>query len=153
MRTAWKKPTLPFVAKCGFGWQAVILVAWLLSLWLFLARGDDGQSAVFRVWEQGGIFLRIGILLGLVLIPGLPLEAFRARTVFAEGEIRHLPTFGRCRVFRYQDIVDLEVFPNEFARIEFRDGRKLKIWAMRADPRVVEGIVHARLTSGGIDNR
>ncbi|MFN7543584.1 MAG: hypothetical protein ACK5TN_12430 [Acidobacteriota bacterium] len=87
---------------------------------------------------------KLGIVFLWALIPSVPLEAFRARTVFTEDEIRHLPTFGRWRTFRYQDIVALEVFPNEFARLEFRDGRTLKIWAMRADPLTVEGIIRRK---------
>ena len=93
---------------------------------------------------------KLGVILLFALIPALPLEVFRAQTVFTQEEIRHLPTFGRWRIFRYQDIVDLEVFSNEFARIEFRDGRRLKIWAMRADPRVVEDIIHRKLHQASV---
>lgn len=135
--------------SAGSGWQMFALVMLPLLLWLVLgAHGADGRPAVIHVWEQSGMVKKLGVIFLVALIPALPLEVFRARTVFAEEEIRHLPTFGRWRIFRYQDIVDLEVFPNEFARIEFRDGRRLKIWAMRADPRVVEDIVRPRFASG-----
>jgi hypothetical protein len=139
------KPALPFTAKCRLGWQVAVLLIWPAIVWFFLgAHGGDGRLAVLSLWEQGGIVKRLGILFLLVLVPGIPLEVFRARTVFSEEEIRHLPTFGRWRTYRYQDIVDLEVFPNEFSRLEFRDGRMLKIWAMRADPQLVEAIIRQK---------
>ncbi|MBC7926456.1 MAG: hypothetical protein H7039_12435 [Bryobacteraceae bacterium] len=87
---------------------------------------------------------RLGVVFLFVLIPALPIEVFRARTVFREDEIRHLPKFGRWRTFRCQDIVDLEVFRNECAQLNFRDGRTLKIWAMRTDPLTVEGIIRRK---------
>ncbi|MDX2269821.1 MAG: hypothetical protein NW208_17095 [Bryobacter sp.] len=138
-------PILPFTAKYRFGWQVAVLLAWPAIIWFFLgAHGTDGRLAFLSLWDQGGIVKRLGILFLLVLVPGLPLEVFRARTVFLDEEIRHLPTFGRWRKYRYQDIVDLEVFPNEFSRLEFQDGRVLKIWAMRADPEVVEAIIRQK---------
>jgi hypothetical protein len=137
--------TLPYVAKCGFGWQLSAVLLWPIILWaLVAAHGSDGRLAMVQLWEEGGIVKKLGIVFLWALIPSVPLEAFRARTVFTEDEIRHLPTFGRWRTFRYQDIVALEVFPNEFARLEFRDGRTLKIWAMRADPLTVEGIIRRK---------
>ena len=124
---------------------------WPVILWFFLgAYGHDGRLAVLSLWEQGGIVKKLGVLFLLVLVPGLPLEIFRAKTVFAEDEIRHVPTFGRLRTYRYGEVVNLEVFPNEFARLEFRDGRTLKIWAMRADPLIVEGIVRGKWKPGQV---
>jgi len=99
---------------------------------------------MISLWEQGGILDKLGILLVLVLVPGTPLEVFRARTVFSEKEIRHWPIVGRFRTYRYQDIVDLEVFPNEFSRLEFRGGRMLKIYASHADPQVIEAIIRQK---------
>lgn len=145
-RVAETKAALPFVARCGRGWQVFAIFLSPLLLWLVLGtHGADGRPAVFHVWEQSGMVKKLGVILLFALIPALPLEVFRAQTVFTQEEIRHLPTFGRWRIFRYQDIVDLEVFSNEFARIEFRDGERLKIWAMRADPRVVEDIIRRKL--------
>lgn len=136
---------LPFVAKCGLGLQLFAVLISSLGLLLILgAKGASGVPAVIQVWEQGGVVKQLGVLLMFVLVPALPIDVFRARTVFTEDEIRHLPTLGGWRTFRYQDIVDLEVFPNEFARLEFRDGRTLKIWAMRADPLTVEGIIRRK---------
>ena len=145
-QVAAKKGALPFVARCGRGWQLFALLMLPLILWLVLgAQGADGRLAIIHVWEQSEMVKKLGVIFLFALIPALPLEVFRARTVFTEEEIRHLPTFGRWRIFRYQEIVDLEVFPNEFARIEFRDGRSLKIWAMRADLRVVEDIIRQKM--------
>lgn len=144
-RDASTQLTLPFVAKCGRGWQLFALVIFPLILWIILgAKGDGEVPAFIQVWEQSGVLKKLGVIFLFVLIPASPIEVFRARTVFTEDEIRHLPTFGRWRTFRYQNIVDLEVLPNEFARMEFRDGRTLKIWAMRADPVTVERIVQRK---------
>lgn len=137
--------TLPFVASCKLGWRLFALVMSPLTLWLLLgAKGADGVPAVIEVWEQGGVLMKLGVIFMILGVPAFPIDVFRARTIFTEDEIRHLPSFGRWRTYRYQDIVDLEVFPNEFSRLEFRDGRLLKIWAMRADPHVVEAIIRQK---------
>lgn len=138
-------PVLPYVAKCGLAWQlaAIVILPIILGV-LLAAQGADGRLAMFHLWEEGGIVKKLGIIFLFALIPSVPLEVFRAKTLFTEEEIRHLPTFGRWRAFRYQDIVDLEAFPNGFARLEFRDGRTLKIWAMRADPLAVEAIIRRK---------
>ncbi|MBL8234840.1 MAG: hypothetical protein JNL98_40445 [Bryobacterales bacterium] len=141
---AAKGTALPFVAKYGLGMRLFALVMLALMLWIVLgAEGADGRPTVVHVWEQGGIVKKLGVILIFLMTPVLPFDVFRVRTVFTENEIRHLPMFGRWRIFRYQDIVEIETYPGEFARIRFRDGRKLKIWAMRADPRVIEEIVRS----------
>ena len=88
---------------------------------------------------------QLGILLGLVCIPGIPLEVFRAVTVFDSTLIRHRSAVGGWRDYRYEDIVAMDVFPQEFVRITFRHGRTLKIWGMRADLTTVEQIIRPRL--------
>lgn len=40
--------------------------------------------------------------------------------------------------------MNFEVAPHEYSLIGFRDGRNLKIWAMRADPQIVGQIVDPR---------
>ena len=140
-----ENPTLPYVARCGFGWQLAAIVILPIILWVLLAaHGSDGRLAMVQLWDDGGIVKKLGIIFLFALIPSVPLEVFRAQTAFIEEEIRHLPTFGRWQTYRYGEIVDLEVFPREFARLEFRDGRTLKIWAMRADPLTVEAIIRRK---------
>ena len=136
---------LPFVARCGFGLRLfAVAIPLLILLLIFGAKGASGEPAVIQVWDQRGVVMKLGVLFMFVLIPALPIEVFRARTIFTEDEIQHLPTLGGWRTFLYQDIVDLKVFPNEFARLEFRDNRTLKIWAMRADPLTVERIIRRK---------
>jgi hypothetical protein len=144
-RTKPSTPTIPFIAKCKTGWKVIGLTGWLMILWFFLgATAKDGRLAVISLREQGGIVDKGGILLLLILIPGILLEIFRARTVFLEEGICHVPTFGRSRRYGYRDIVKLEVFPNEFVRLTYQDGRWLKVWAMRGDPEVVAAIIRTK---------
>jgi hypothetical protein len=133
---------LPYVAKCRRAWQATaICICLVLVYGFFIARTKDGELAMLQVWHQGGAFKQLGVLLGLMCILGVPLEVFRAATVFDLGSIKHRSAVSRWREYRYEDICGLDVFPNEFLRISFRNGRTLKLWAMRADLSVVEQIV------------
>jgi hypothetical protein len=134
-------PELPYIAKCNKGWQAAAMLGWLvLVISFFILRTNDGRLAIFQVWHQSGL-MKLGIIFGLVCVPILPFEVFRAATVFDTSSIKHRSAISRWREYRYEDISGLEVFAHEFVRISFRNGETLKVWAMRADLQVVEQIV------------
>lgn len=138
-------PALPFVAKYGLGWQIGLSMCWVFLLAVYLLmRGNDGQLSIFQMWGQAGLLIRSGIVIGAVVIVFLPFEVFRQRFVFLEDRILHRPTVGREQAFRYGEIQECEMYPGEFVRLSFRDGRRLTVWAAQADPRMVEQIVRAR---------
>lgn len=136
------KVSLPLVAKASLAWSIATALSYPLLLWAFFgARTSTGESAMLDFWRQGGLVDRASIIVMAIVVLGIPLEMFRARTVFAQDQIQHIPAFGRSQIFRYEDVMDVEVFEGEFARLVFRNGKRVKIWEMCADPAKVAMIV------------
>lgn len=141
-------PTLPYVVSYNrwlrtFAIAYAVFVVWLLVL----ARDSGGRVIVAAVWEREGWLIRTGLVLAFVTVPGILLEMFVEKLIFARGHIMRRNALGRWQEYPYDEVAAVEVFPGEMARIRLRDGRKLKIWAAMANLTTVEAIVRARATA------
>lgn len=136
---------LPYRACYGPGLRIGAVASVIFFVWmLFVARDDQGKLASLVVWHTRSWLFRVGLVLGLIAIPGVLMEMFLESVVFDAHEIRRRNIFGVWRRFSYSMIKGLDVFPGEFARVSFADGSKLIVRAAMADLRLVERIIRNR---------
>jgi hypothetical protein len=105
------------------------------------ARWQPGDC---RLVGRVGWLRKATILFMFAMVPGVPLVTLLERVEFQSSLIRRRTWYGKWIEYSYQDIVRLEVFEHDLARLRFRDDRVLKIWGRLMDPCAVESIVKAQ---------
>jgi hypothetical protein len=128
-------------------WMRVFAVAIAaFALWLFvLARNDEGVLNAVALWGRSGWWIRAGIVLAYVFIPGILLDTFIEKVEFGSKTIRRRDQLARWRIYSYDEVDSVEVHTGQQIRIRFKDGRAFTIFSSVADLDRVEAIIRARM--------
>ena len=116
------------------------------TFWMFvLARDDQGVLHAAALWARSGWWIRAGIVIGYVVIPGILLETFVEKVVFGTKTIRRRDKLARWQIYSYDEVDSVEVYTGEQLRIRFKGGRKIDIFASVGDLHRIEAIVRAQM--------
>ena len=118
------------IYKAEYGWRGKILSLFSTSFWFFvLVRHPE---TLIRFWQESGWIWRACEIFTLGMIPLLLLESFVSRTIFTDTFIEHRSMFGMKINRPYSSVTKLTQAAY-FLRIQFEDGKKVKIWSSKGD--------------------
>jgi hypothetical protein len=122
--------TTMIIYKAGNGWRGKLLSSFYTSFWIVLlvSRPDT----FIRFWQASGWIWRACMAFALATFPLVPLESFISRTVFTDTLIEHRSMFGMKLTRAYSDVTKL-FQDTYFLKIQFEDGKKMKIWSSKGD--------------------
>jgi len=129
-RKIWTVMLKNVIYKAEYGWRGKTLSLLSTSFWVFVLVKHP--ETLTRLWQASGWIWRACEVFTLALIPLLPLESFISRTVFTDTLIEHRSMFGMKLTRAYSGVTKL--FQDTYSlKIQFEDGKKVKIWSSKGD--------------------
>jgi hypothetical protein len=118
------------IYKAEYGWRGKILSLLSTSFWVFVLVKHP--ETLIRFWQTSGWIWRACEVFTLAMIPLLPLESFVSSTVFTDTHIEHRSMFG-MKINKTYAVVAKLFQDAYFLKIQFEDGKRVKIWSSKGD--------------------